>query len=148
MNLLSPEETASYKSAMKDLFDTFCRDLPVRFYKSEKQIIVADPNYSSDWDQGINKNLKEAQYQEFRCRVWYLEREPYQNFILGNDKNIRYDGAYNRIKIHMELDAYEYLKSTQRFVFDGLEYRLDGAARGLGILGTIDYYEIILQRVQ
>lgn len=147
MNLLNASQVAQGKQAMKNIFDTFARDLPVRFYRTAKQTVMVDPNYSSDWDQNINKNKKVSQYREFKCRVWYEEREVFENFMPGADKNVRYSAQYNRIKIQMELDAYEYLRGTERITFNGAEYNFDSSPRGLGILDTIDIYEIILQRV-
>lgn len=147
MNLFSQEIIDSANQAMKDMFDTFTRDLPVRFYKSPTEIVVVDPNYSPDWDSVVNKNIKTAEYRDFKCRVFYEERQEFENLIQGADSNIRYKGEYNRIKLHMELDAFEYVKNTQRFVFDGLEYNFDGTYRGLGILGAINFYEIKLIKV-
>lgn len=147
MNLLSQAEIDDANAAMKDLFDTFCRDLPVRFYKTPKEVIMVDPNYSSDFDGQNNLNLKTAQYQEFKCRVFYSERQPFDAILKGNDEQVRGEFFYNSIKIHMELDAFEYLKNTHRFIFDGQTYGFDSSFRGLGILGQINYYEIALKRV-
>lgn len=146
MDLLTPQEKAEAEADIKNLFDTFARTLPVRFYKMPKETVTMDINYSNDYDQG-NKNLKTPQYQDFKCRVWFLERQGYENLVLGNDEQIRGEFLYNRIKLHMELDAFEYLKKTTRFIFDGIQYQLNGSWRGLGLFGDINYYEIILQRV-
>lgn len=147
MNLFSAEEIAEGNADMNNVFDSFARELPVRFYKTAKQVVVVDPNYSSDYDAEFNKNLKTAQYQDIICIVLYLEREPVKTLIGGNEENLRGEFVYNRIKIHFKPEYLTFFKGTHRFVFDGIEYKLEGAARGLGLFGTFNCYEIILQKV-
>ena len=146
-NVIPEALRISVQAAMKDVFDSFSRTVPLIFYKRAKEVVIMDRNYSSDWDQKINKNLKEAQPQEFNCVITFDERQPFENFLQGSDSNIRYKGIYNRIRVQMELDAYEYLQGTERFVFNGVQYNFDGSFRGLGPLKDFTHYEIVLQRV-
>lgn len=147
MNLVPPEMALSIRSALKDVFDTFKRSKPVRFYKTAKEVVISDPNFSGDWDSYSNKLPKTAQYRDFYCVVLYTERQQFDSILKGNDEQLRGEFQYNRLKIQMEPDAYEYLKDSHRFVFDGIEYQRDGTFRGLGILDTIDFYELLLKKV-
>ena len=47
----------------------------------------------------------------------------------------------------MELDAFEFLKDTERFTFEGEKYTISESWKRVGILGEFQFYEIILMRV-
>lgn len=147
MNLLTVQEIAEANQAMRDVFDTFARDGAVRFYRAAKEVVITNPNFSNRWEQSYNNIPKTAEYMDFKCRVIFEERQPFDEIINGADKNIRYAGEYNRIYIHMLPEAFEYLNGVERFVYEGIQYKRDGTHRALGILGTYNVYEIKLQRV-
>ena len=87
-------------------------------------------------------------YKDFYVRVWYLDLQEYSPFIQGgNDLNIKAGQAYNRIKIQMEADAYEYLKGTEKFEFDSEKYAMQSSWRRIGIFDEFQFYEITLIRL-
>lgn len=147
MNLLTPEEIAEANQGMLDIFDTFAREHMIRFYKAAKQAEVINVNFSKRWEESYNNIPKTPEYMDFKCRVFGNERNPFDEIMLGSDKDIRYKGQYNRIKIHVLPEAYQYLQKTERFVWEGITYKRDSGDRPLGILAQINVYEINLEQV-
>lgn len=147
MNVISAQFRASAKQAMRDIFDSFKRSDPIRFYKTAKSTITFDPDYSGHWDKRNNKNIKVPEFRDIECVLIFEERQPYESFIKGADTNVRFGAFYNRIKVRVDKSDYDFLKDSKKFIFKDIEYSWDGVPRGMGILEEIDYYEIVLQRV-
>lgn len=139
------------KNAMQDIFDTFKRSKPLRFYKTQKEeVVFFDPNYNADFME-MNQApsiVSTSTYKDFYVRVWYLDMQEYSPFLQGGkDLNIKVGQFYNRIKIQMEKDAYDYLKDTEKFEFESEKYVRESGWRGIGIFDEFQFYEIILIRV-
>jgi hypothetical protein len=151
MNVLNDQMKLEAKNAMKDIFDTFKRSKPLRFYKTQKEeVVFFDPNYNADFMEmnQASSVLSTSTYKDFSVRVWYLDLQEYSPFIQGgNDLNIKAGQAYNRIKIQMEADAYEYLKGTEKFEFDSEKYAMQSSWRRIGIFDEFQFYEITLIRL-
>ena len=148
MNLFDADLRAQITQIHKNIFDSWKRGEKIRFYKHEKEVFVEDPNYNADFDYyANNKNLKITDSAEFDVCLTYLDRQILDNFIGGEDSNVRFAARYNRIKIQVELDAFEYLKETERFTFGEDKYRMEDTWRKLGMLDQFQFYEVILQRV-
>lgn len=147
MNLISNQLKAEVESAMDSIFDTFAK-VSITFYKMPTQeVIVFDPNYNVDFPTNENITLT-TQSQTFTCRVNYLDRQEYGSFIPGGeDAGIKAKFFYNRVKLRMKTDAFEYLKNTERFEFLGEKYQIEEGWRRVGILDTFQFYQIILRRV-
>jgi hypothetical protein len=151
MNLISAEMRSSIESAMGDIFDTFARDNQVTFYKvASETVVVHDPNYNSDFDEiaDFSSVVKTAQSQAFTCRIWYLDRQEHEAFISGgDDPGIRGKFYYNRIRLQFKEDAFNYLKATEKFVFGDEQYIIEEGWQKIGILGSFQFYEIVIRRV-
>lgn len=151
MNLISDELRASMEGAMTDIFDTFSRDTPITFYKTAAEsVVVFDPNYNADFMEisEISSVVKTSQSQSFSCRIWYLDRQDFETSISGgDDPGIRGKFYYNRIRLQMKPDAFDYLKKTEKFVFGDEEYIIEDGWQKIGILGSFQFYEIVIKRV-
>lgn len=150
MDLMTSAEKADAAQAMKDIWDTFRRTEPLRFYKLANEIVnVFDPLYSSLQDFTENSNITQtATYSDFYVRIWYEQNQPESNFIEGGgEQGVRAKQLYNRVKIQMELDGFNYLKDAKRFILFDEEYQVQNTWRRIGILGEFVYYEVILQRI-
>lgn len=150
MNLASTDIKLGAARAMKDIFDTFKRSTPLRFYKlANEHVNVFDPLYNGEIeDFNENSNITQtAQYSDFYVRIWYASNQEGKNFISGNDDlGVRIKLDYNVLKIQMEADAFEFLKDTVRFTIFNEEYEILSPWRRLGILGEFQFYEIVLKR--
>lgn len=131
----------------KNLFDTYKRPTKMRFYMKGLETVVYDPSFNPDFDtfEG-NLNQYTPVFADFDVCLIYLDRQEYSDFIKGEDTNIRYKAIYNRIKIQVEEDAFQYLKDAERFVFGDEKYAIELSWRKLGAF-SFQFYEIILQRV-
>lgn len=148
MNLFDADLRAQITQIHKNIFDSWKRGQKIRFYKKAKEVFVEDSNYNGDLDEfQNNNNLKITESAEFDVCLTYLDRQILDNFIGGEDSNVRFAARYNRIKIQVELDAFEYLKETERFTFGEDKYRMEDTWRKLGMLDEFQFYEVILQRV-
>lgn len=148
MNLVNSLLTTEVRRAMNDIMDTFSKNASVRFYKQPTAVInVDDPDYNTYFPDESNIEYT-AQYRDFTCRVIYLDKQHYSSLLEGSsDTGIRAKQVYNRIKIQVKADGFDYLKETERFVFWDEEYKVSEPWRRIGILKDDQVYQIILERI-
>lgn len=151
MNLIPSGLIAAANAAMEDVFDTFARDSVLRFYKPETTTtIIADPTFLTDFglnSAGEPKITVTTVYQDFPVRLRYLDRQESNAFLKGDDTNIRMDQQLNRIEIQVKPDAFEYLKDTVRWEFEGKKFKAEETWSKHGILGSWNVSMIILKEV-
>jgi hypothetical protein len=151
MNLISDELKLAAKEAMQNVFDTFARDSLLRFFKPDKQtLVVSDPNFIADFEEGayFQNYTKTADYSDFKVRIWYLDRQEQNTFVTGGqDLNIKMAQSWNRIRIQMQQDAYDYSKDAVLFVINNERYKIEEPFARIGILGEFQFYELILHRI-
>jgi hypothetical protein len=148
MNLLTAYQ-ADMSQAMENIFDSFARDVTVTFYKAPTENIVSfDPDYNSAFPESSTTVEYTTQSQSFPCRIWYLERQEYSNFIEGGeDLGVKGKTYYNRVRLQCKVDAFEYLKESERFVFLGEKYQIETAWERIGAGQSFAVYQVILRRV-
>lgn len=150
MNLLAGYES-TVSGVMNDIFETFQRETPFRFYKPAiEEVIIFDENFNADLSEYHNPNATFSEnYQEFYCRVIYPKREnTFSNFIEGG-ANIQVRGAQDLgiIYLQMKEDAFEFIKDCVRFTFLGDKYQQLTSPRRIGVLGAFNAYQITLKKV-
>ncbi len=150
-DLISTALRAEVVAALNDIQDTFAKSTPVIFYKvTAKEVIMFDPNYNANFMDNIpNSSVTETtQSQSFTCRINYLARQDYDTFLPGGeDTGTKSKFYYNRIKLRMKEDAFEYLQDAERFEILGEKYQIEESWRRIGLLDTFLNYQIILRRV-
>lgn len=150
-NLINQYLKTEATQAMKDIFDSFKRQLPLRFYKMQnEEVMIHDPNYNADFMEmeQAPSITSTAVYKDFYVRVWYLDLQKHDSFLRGGDDlNVKVKQFYNRVRIQMEADAFEYLKSSQRFIIADEKYSIEQSWKRVGILDSFQFYEIVLSRV-
>ena len=145
MNLLEDYKT-EVAAVMKDIFDTFKRETPLRFYKPSIEHV-----FNSDLQEYSDPNVTLIeQYAEFYCRIIYPKAADSFSTFIGGGENItaKAEQDFGLLNIQMEADAYEYVKDTIRFTFMGDNYRKISSTRKLGVLGTFNLYQINLKKVE
>lgn len=144
---LQSEATA----AMNLIFETFKRDSLVKFYKTAQQeILVSDPQWNSDFGNPYATNIvSTAQSQEFACRIWWVKGPSVEKSFDG-DENIGTKLFYpiGSVRLQVKEDALEWLMDAKSFIIKGDKYVKDSDWRGIGMLGTIDRYEVVLKKDQ
>lgn len=131
-----------------EAFDTYKRSVQFTFYGAAQEVVVADPNYLYEFDSVDNqKNEMTAVSSSYDCCLIYLLRQEYGEMVRGDDTNIRFKAFFNRIKIQVKEEAFESLKSAERFVFGNEQYSIEQSWRKLGSFGDFIIFEIILQRI-
>ncbi len=148
MDLFDADLRAQVERVHKNVFDSFKRTLTFRFYMQAQEVVIEDPNYMADFDEADgNLNTATSVSADFPACVAYLERQEFSDFIKGDDSNIRFKAVYNRIRIQVEADAFEFMKEAVGFEFDGQQYAIEQGWSKLGVLADFQIFQIILQRI-
>lgn len=152
MNLLSNDEKTAVNQAMLDLFDTFKRDEQMRFYKpNEEEIIILLNDFNADLEEYHNPNVtRETQYMDFDVRVIYPKRENTLFSSIEGGSNLNIKGLQELGIVNIQVkdeEAYNYMKDTIRFTFDGDKYEKATDIRKIGVLGAFNVYQITLKKV-
>ena len=148
MDLFDADLRAQVTQIHKNLFDSFKRTLTFRFYLQAKEVVIVDPNYMADFDEADgNINTTTVVSSDFPACVAYLERQEFSDFVKGDDSNIRFKAVYNRIRVQVEADGFEFMKDAVGFEFDGQQYAIEQGWSKLGVLADFEIFQIVLQRV-
>lgn len=148
MNLLDATWQNIVSETMNDVFDTFARNLVIRFYKEVAQVFVPDANYNADFQRnGPNKNVKTPVFQDFQARVWYLDRQEIEQFLLGEDSNVRFNNDINKIRVQIPIAGLAFMESATRFEFNGSKWKKEGSVEQIGTLGAFTHVQCFLSRV-
>lgn len=151
-SLLDSNWQAEVDAAMLTVFDTFKRLNKVVFYKTPREVVIStDPNYIADlsrYDQNDNIEYT-VDSQEFECRIIFLGYKPStaSNFPGDSNTQVKSEQNFGQVKIQMKEDAFEFLGDTERFVIDDVIYMKSTDYQKLGVLGTYQFYQILLQKV-
>jgi hypothetical protein len=94
-----------------------------------------------------NNNTSTVVSSDFPACVSYMERQEFSDFIKGDDSNIRFKAVYNRIRVQVEADAFEFMKDAVAFEFDGQQFAIEQGWSKLGVLEDFQIYQIALQRI-
>lgn len=149
MDLIDSILKNEVSKAMTDVFDTFARIEPVKFFKMPNSEVVAyDPNFNGGFQQIENLANYNSQVvsQSFICRVIYMAKQD-EVFLSDSSAPISGKTHYNKIKLQCKENAFEYLKDTERFIFFDEKYIPEETWSRIGILGTFQHYQIVLRRI-
>lgn len=131
------------------VFDTFKRDSLVSFYKSaSEEIVVNDPAWNSDFGNPYATNIvKTSQKQDYSARIWWT-KEPSVAKALDGDENLGVKVFYpiGSVRIQVKQEAFDWLVDAKSFWIKGERYVKDSDWRGVGMLGDINRYEIVLKK--
>lgn len=129
-------------------FMTYKRDVQFTFHLKPREVVVSDPNYDYefDYDEPKNNEIVTQSFSADAC-VTYLKRQEFSDYVRGEDTGIRYKSIFNRIRVQVKEEAFQYLKDAERYQFGDEIYAIEAAWRKMGSLGTFIIYEIVLQRV-
>jgi hypothetical protein len=151
-DLISAEFKTEISGVMKDLFDTFKRTTQITAFKSAAEVVVLqDPDYIPGFresNQVTTDITKTSQSRLFDARIWYLDLQPLKGFVQGGSQvQTKFEHSWGRVKLQVEKEAFDYLRTAERFYIYDEEHRIDEGFRRVGILGAIEFYECILERV-
>lgn len=135
------------------VFETFKRDEPVRFYKQAQEVVInagANSSWNADFDNpSVGNIIKTAQFEEFPARIWWA-KEPVVIKSIDGDENLNTKVWYpvGSIRIQVKQDAKDYLSETVCFYINKDRYVTESDWRGVGMLGTVDRFELVLKKDQ
>lgn len=157
MSLEFPDDLkTSAKEAMTFVFNTFKRDEPLKVYFVQKEeIVVQDPNYNAAFAPSHARTTeitKTGQSESLEARIWYLDNQELETSVGGNQADAKafINFVYNLGKVRIQItkaDFNEYFKDAKKvWIFDE-KFRISEDSKRVGILGTFDYIEFVLERV-
>ena len=135
MDLIGPADKALFQGVFDDIHDTFKR--PIWTYKdSEVTIISSNPTYNSIYQAAANPSEENVQInlvkQEFYCRIFYYNQ--FNRPINVNDSSVLgLETTVGRVRIKCDNAAYEFIKDSKRFEFDGYKFEIASVARPVGL---------------
>ena len=150
-SLLSQAEIDSYKSAMKDLHDTFARDIIV-YQTAKKTVISTNVNHNFIYGGGGGQTEVEETVVANTCkaRIHYPKESKLEQFLRAggsrNDDQIQLKRKDFKVKLVVEEDVKEILQSCERVEFDGIVYTIESDLKPHGVIG-VQFYDFYLQAV-
>lgn len=142
---------AEGENAMNFIFDFWKRQDKVTFYKSATEVVVSsDPDWNADFANPYASNIvKTAQKAEFECRYWYVKDNPIIKSIDGDDNaNVQVGISKGKVRLQMRQDGFDWLGDTKSFWIEGEKYTVASDKRRVGIFGTFQFFEIMLEKDQ
>lgn len=140
---------AEAASAMDLVFETFKRKDLVTFYKSaSEEVLVSDPSWNADFGNPWASNIeKTVQKQDFPARIWWT-KEPSIIKAIDGDENLGIKTFYSigSVRIQVKQDAFEWLLDAKAFWIKGDRYVKESDWRGVGMLGDVNRYELVLKK--
>lgn len=137
--------------AMDMVFETFKRSSKVVFYKSaSEEVIVHDLSWNADFDNPYASNIqKTTQSREVSCRVWYFKDSEALKSLDGDENiSLKLNYPIGKVRIQVKPDDFEWLKDAKSYFILGEKFVKDSDWRGLGLLQSINRYELILRKNQ
>ena len=155
MSLEFPDDLkTAARDAMSFVFNTFKRDegLVIRYVQKE-EIVVQDPNYNAAFAPShttTTQITKTGQSEEIEARIWYLDDQGLANNLDGSDQKswVRFLSNMGKVRIQISKGNYnKYFKDAKKVWMFDEKYTIIDDAKRIGILGSFDYIEFVLERV-
>lgn len=138
-------------AAMDLIFDTFKRDFPITFYKDSQQVVtVHDPVWNADFGNPWADNITHAaQSATFDARIIWTKEDKVIKAVDG-DENLNLKVAYpvGSVRIQVKEEAFEWLKEAKSFIIKDERFVRNSDWRGIGMLGAVNRYEVVLEKNQ
>ena len=138
-------------AAMDYVFEHFKRTQKVTFYKSAaEEIVVNDSSWNSDFSDPYAANIiQTAQSRDVSCRIWYFKDSEVLKSLDGDENiNLKISYPIGKVRIQVKAEDFEWLKGAKSFYILNEKFVKESDWRGVGMLGEINRYEIILRRNQ
>ena len=140
-DLLSSDERTAYQLAMKDLHDTFARDVVI-YQTSQKTLVSTNPNHNFLYNSGPQQTVVSDVIVSgtYKARIHYPKEEKLAQFIrAGGSKSedqIQLKRKDYKIKLVVEADVKTILDKCERIEFDGTVFAVDSDPRPHGVAGV------------
>lgn len=148
-SLISNEEADEYRSAMKDLHDTFARDIII--YKSAEQTVIST-NVQHNFLYNSGPYQTETQdvvvSGTYKARIHYPSQLKIEQFLRAggskNDDQLQLKRKNYKVKLIVEEDVKNILMDCERIEFDGVIYMSEFDPYPHGVIG-VQFWNFYLQ---
>lgn len=135
--LISDSDKATLQLVMKDLHDTFARDVVI--WKTAKQTIIStNPEHNMFFESApINDNVQNVPVSgTFKARILYGVKQSRKQFFVreghGEDQ-INAELEVGQVRIKLEADGANFIKDAVRVTLDGEIFNVDTSSRPHGL---------------
>jgi hypothetical protein len=148
-NLISNEEAESFRSAMKDLHDTYARDIVI-YKTAQKTIVSTNVQHNFLYDSGPYQTETEDVVVSgtYQARIHYPSELKIQQFLrAGGSKNedqLQLKRKDYKVKLVVEEDVKNILINCERIEFDGVVYMSEYDPYPHGVIG-VQFWNFYLQ---
>jgi len=145
-DLLTASERASYQSAMKDLHDTYARDIVI-YQTSQKTIISTDINHNFLYNSGPSQTVTNEVIVSgtYKARIHYPKENALEKLLSqSNNDQIQLAQKNYKVKLIVESDVKEILLKCERIEFDGTIFAVDSDSRPHGVAG-VQFWDFYLK---
>jgi hypothetical protein len=146
-NLISDSDKQALQNAFNDVHDTFAR--PIYYFKEAKTVVLStNPSYNPIYQQNsFQKSTvkKVTQSGSFSARIKYdtdKSEGTVSSHEIDSQLKLRVPDGYVRIKV--DEDGYNYLKTTKRLDFDGRRFSVESDVRPHGLFKPSFYTFFLL----
>lgn len=146
-SFLDDQEKKGLQDVFSHLHDTFSR--PIYYFKEAKTVVLStNPGFNPIYQQNVapqSKTIKKVtQSGSFNARIQY-DTDKSESFVssheIDSQLKLRLPDGYVRIKVNS--DGYQQLKSSKRLEFDGRRFSVESDVRPHGLFQP-SYYTFYL----
>lgn len=145
-SLISDSDKSELEKVINSMHDTFAREIYA--YKEAKKVIVSSNKFHGLYSnvQGEQKVENVPQYQTFKARIYYSDKQGEEN--VGGDvgMQIKVERPKGEVRIKIDQAGYDYMKDAKRIEFDGRMFVVNSDVRPHGLF-TPTYYTLYLKPV-
>lgn len=147
-SLLTSDEITSMQLAMKDLHDTYARDIIV-YLTAKKTIVSTNPSHNYFYNSGPGQTTTEDVISKVVCkaRIHYPKNADLDSFLRAggskNDDQTQLKRKDYKVKLVVEEAIKDILVKSQRVEFDGTILAVDSDYRPHGVIG-VQFWDVYL----
>lgn len=145
-SLITTTEKAALEAVMDDIHATFARDIVV--YKfAERTVISTDLNFNPLYDTGgaTTSIVNTPVSGTYSARIHYVDDVDKKFWSEQNSKlSLKIDAPVGTVRLKVDADAYEFMKTAQRIDLDEKRYVIDSTFRPHGLFSN-KYYTLYLK---
>ena len=147
-SLLTSDEITSMQSAMRDLHDTYARDIVV-YLTAKKTIVSTNPSHNYFYNSGPNQTAVTDVISKVVCkaRIHYPKEGKLDSFLRAggskSDDQLQLIRKDYKVKLVVEEAIKDIIVKSERIEFDGTLLAVDSDYRPHGVIG-VQFWDVYL----
>lgn len=136
-NLISEAEKLYYASAIKDLHDTFSKEITV-WQRSSQEIVSEDDSYDAFYDKKKSDVIYSSQSRVIKARTKHLDRQDKEFALAINSaaNQINVTQEFDVVRIKVDNSDSEYVRDAEKVTIENKDYSVITVPRPHGLFET------------